>query len=69
MKTALDGSLPISWSGDESDASEAYKSLNESSDPSEASKSEKSDVIPAAGREMVELLLLATKLLLMQNMS
>ncbi|KAG6510987.1 hypothetical protein ZIOFF_029036 [Zingiber officinale] len=65
MKTVLDGSLPISWSGDESDA---YKSLYESSDPSEASKSEKSDAIPAAGREMAELLLLATKLLI-QNMS
>ncbi|XP_074579914.1 uncharacterized protein LOC141836346 isoform X2 [Curcuma longa] len=67
LKTALDGLLPISWSGDESDTT-AYEGLYESSDPSEASKSEKSDAIPAAGREMVELLLLATKLVI-QNMS
>ncbi|WOK92363.1 myosin-10 [Canna indica] len=61
VKTALGGSLPVSWSGDETDAI-TYSCLNESSDPSEASNTEKLDAVPAAGREMVELLILATEL-------
>lgn len=61
VKTALGGSLPVSWSGDEADAI-IYTSLHEPSDPSEASKPAKLDAVSAAGLEMVDLLILAAQL-------
>ncbi|KAJ8492660.1 hypothetical protein OPV22_014381 [Ensete ventricosum] len=61
VKTALGGSLPVSWSGDEADAI-IYTSLHEPSDSSEASKTEKPDAVSAAGLEMVDLLILAAQL-------
>lgn len=63
MKTALSAVLPISWSGDSSDATTpTYESLCEPSD-SPKSKSGKVDTLSSAGMEMVELLMLAAEVL------
>lgn len=61
MKTALGSSLPLSWSADEIDAT-ACTSLSEPSTPV-VSNAEKLDTVPAAGKEMAELLILAAELL------
>jgi hypothetical protein len=61
MKTALGVVLPVSWSGDSSDAT-TYDALYDSSD-SPKSKSEKVDPLSSAGMEMVELLILAAEIL------
>ncbi|CAN6312210.1 unnamed protein product [Urochloa humidicola] len=61
MKTALSVALPVSWSGDSSDAI-TYEALCEPSD-SPKSKSEKADPLSSAGMEMVELLILAAEIL------
>ncbi|CAL9115904.1 unnamed protein product [Musa textilis] len=61
VKTALGGSLPVSWSGDEADAF-IYTSLHEPSDP------EKLDAVSAAGLEMVDLLILAARLLRQESL-
>ncbi|XP_021304120.1 myosin heavy chain, muscle isoform X3 [Sorghum bicolor] len=61
MKTALNVVLPVSWSGDSSDAI-TYEALCEPSD-SPKSKSGKVDPLSSAGMEMVELLILAAEIL------
>ncbi|TVU46448.1 hypothetical protein EJB05_05988 [Eragrostis curvula] len=61
MKTALGVVLPVSWSGDSSDAA-TYEALYDSSD-SPKSKSEKVDPLSSAGIEMVELLIFAAEIL------
>lgn len=61
IKMALGVVLPVSWSGDSSDAA-TYESLYDSSD-SPKSKSEKVDPFFSAGMEMVELLMLAAEIL------
>ncbi|CAN6306149.1 unnamed protein product [Urochloa humidicola] len=61
MKTALSVALPVSWSGDSSDAI-TYEALCDPSD-SPKSKSEKGDPLSSAGMEMVELLIFAAEIL------
>jgi len=61
MKTALSTVLPVSWSGDSSDAI-TYEALCDPSD-SPKSKSEKVDPLSFAGMEMVELLIFAAEVL------
>ncbi|XP_072147387.1 uncharacterized protein [Setaria viridis] len=61
MKTALSVVLPVSWSGDSSDAI-TYEALCDPSD-SPKSKSEKADPLSSAGMEMVELLIFAAEVL------
>ncbi|XP_066390019.1 uncharacterized protein [Miscanthus floridulus] len=61
MKTALNVVLPVSWSGDSSDAI-TYEALCDPSD-SPKSKSGKVDPLSSAGMEMVELLILAAEIL------
>ena len=61
MKTALNVVLPVSWSGDSSDAI-TYEALCDPSD-SPKSKSGKVDPLSFAGMEMVELLILAAEIL------
>ncbi|RLN40581.1 paramyosin isoform X1 [Panicum miliaceum] len=61
MKTALSTVLPVSWSGDSSDAI-TYEALCDPSD-SPKSKSEKVDPLSSAGMEMVELLIFAAEVL------
>ncbi|XP_021318537.1 uncharacterized protein LOC8073427 isoform X5 [Sorghum bicolor] len=61
MKTALNVVLPVSWSGDSSDAI-TYEALCDPSD-SPKSKSWKVDPLSSAGMEMVELLILAAEIL------
>ncbi|CAL4931795.1 unnamed protein product [Urochloa decumbens] len=60
MKTALSVALPVSWSGDSSDAI-TYEALCDPSD-SPKSKSEKVDPLSYAGMEMVELLIFAAEI-------
>ncbi|CAL4915108.1 unnamed protein product [Urochloa decumbens] len=60
MKTALSVALPVSWSGDSSDAI-TYEALCDPSD-SPKSKSEKVDPLSSAGMEMVELLIFAAEI-------
>nr|CAD1832423.1 unnamed protein product [Ananas comosus var. bracteatus] len=62
MKTALGTVIPISWTGDASDAI-TYESLYEPTDSSDSSKTEKADPMSSAGLEMLELLILAAELL------
>lgn len=62
MKTALSVVLPVSWSGDSSDAITS-DGLHDPSDSPKSSKSEKVDPISSAGLEMVELLVLAADIL------
>lgn len=62
MKTALGTVLPISWTGDASDAI-TYECLYEPTDCSDSSKTEKADPMSSAGLEMLELLILAAELL------
>ncbi|KAL6641028.1 hypothetical protein ACP70R_019209 [Stipagrostis hirtigluma subsp. patula] len=61
MKTALSVVLPVSWSGDSSDAI-TYEAMYDESD-SPKSKSEKVDPLSYAGMEMVELLILGAEIL------
>ncbi|CAN6289036.1 unnamed protein product [Urochloa humidicola] len=61
MKTALSVALPVSWSGDSSDAI-TYEALCDPSD-SPKSKSEKVDPLSSVGMEMVELLIFAAEIL------
>ncbi|AQL10384.1 myosin heavy chain-related [Zea mays] len=61
MKTALNVVLPVSWSGDSSDAIK-YEAMCDPSD-SPKSKSGKVDPLSSAGMEMVELLILAAEIL------
>ncbi|XP_025791553.1 paramyosin isoform X3 [Panicum hallii] len=61
MKTALSTVLPVSWSGNSSDAI-TYEALCDPSD-SPKSKSEKVDPLSSAGMEMVELLIFAAEVL------
>jgi hypothetical protein len=61
MKTALSVVLPVSWSGDSSDAI-TYEALCDPSD-SPRSKPEKADPLSSAGLEMVELLIFAAEVL------
>ncbi|XP_020094367.1 coiled-coil domain-containing protein 18 isoform X2 [Ananas comosus] len=62
MKTAFGTVIPISWTGDASDAI-TYESLYEPTDSSDSSKTEKADPMSSAGLEMLELLILAAELL------
>lgn len=57
VKTAIGGSLPVSWSSDATLDSATYDSLYESEECGRV------DVVSAAGLEMVELLILAAQLL------
>ncbi|KAF8698411.1 hypothetical protein HU200_035150 [Digitaria exilis] len=61
MKTALSVVLPVSWSGDSSDAI-TYEALCDPSD-SPKSKSDKVDALSSVGMEMVELLIFAAEVL------
>ncbi|KAK3150161.1 hypothetical protein QOZ80_3AG0229570 [Eleusine coracana subsp. coracana] len=61
MKIALGVVLPVSWSGDSSDAT-TYEALYDPSN-SPKSKSENVDPLSSAGIEMVELLILAAEIL------
>ncbi|KAL6885847.1 hypothetical protein ACP4OV_010108 [Aristida adscensionis] len=60
MKRALSVVLPVSWSGDSSDAI-TYQAMYESDSPK--SKSEKVDPLSSAGMEMVELLIFGAEIL------
>lgn len=67
MKTALGSSLPVSWSA-EGDGESVGESIDcEIGDMFEDSSSQKIDSVTAAGFEMLDLLILAARVLKEKN--